>query len=127
MKIRTDFITNSSSTQFILITGKDLSQDEFLNLLGILIDSPFAPIFNKLYDILKNEMKPTNGFELENLIRESPRNIAEKLKEATKNKKRIYSGELSTENGDFIESSFCVDSFEAENENFYFNCLTCVW
>lgn len=127
MKIKTDFVTNSSSTSFILVCNGEFDLREFMSLVGVEVDSPLVPLFNKLYELIKREMKPIDDLKFEQKIEELHPNVVKKLLEYRKSGKVIYEGELSTEDGDPIEAMFCVDSFEAENENIYLNYLECVW
>jgi hypothetical protein len=127
MKIKIDFVTNSSSTSFLLACDTDFTQEEFMKLIGINYGSPLEPIFIRLYELIRREMKLLSECEIDLKIAESHPNVAKKLSEAKRSGKMIYEGELGTENGDVIESYFCLDSFEVENEHFYLNYLDCIW
>ena len=136
MKIRTDFVTNSSSTSFVVITSDGFDEPSFLKLMGVKKRSPFAPLFEALFYHIKNSMNPLDEYinkqrsgedSWQELIQEEfSQEVVERIVDAKNKGKKIYIGKLDSD-GDLIESYFCTDSFEVENKDIYFNALKCIW
>lgn len=138
MKYRNDFITNSSSTNFVIIIKKKFEKDYFMNLVGIKKDSPFQFTFDELFKALSQSMEPAReyynnsylrsqygSFELY-LEKEFSKEVRDKVLESEKKGKNIFVGKLSSSETD-IQTFFCCDSFEIENDIIYLNALECAW
>ena len=137
MKIRAGFVSNSSSTSFLILAKDDLNRADFFKLMGVELDSPVAPLFEQFYsDVaesahLKVDFKTADKkiaaedwFDLKSDHLTS--RMIEKLRDAKKRGLKAYHGWLDSETS-MIQTFFCTDSFEVENEKIYFNGLECVW
>lgn len=135
MKIRAGFVSNSSSTSFLIITSSDLNKPDFFKLMGISLDSPIADLFSKFYeDVIENarikvdfktekrRLPPEIMFKDKRLSS----HMIEKIKEAEKRGLKAYYGWLDSETSP-IQTFFCTDSFEVENDKIYFNGLENIW
>ena len=136
MKIRAGFVSNSSSTSFLIIAKDDLNRTDFFELMGIDLNSPVAGLFGQLYDdVLKsvdlvdfataNKNVPAESWFSQKPDRLSPHMI-DRIRDAKKRGLKAYYGGLDSESS-MIQTFFCTDSFEVENEKIYFNGLECVW
>jgi hypothetical protein len=122
MKIRSDFVTNSSTTSFVIISKGKFTKKKFFDLVGLQTDSPLTPIFQKLFLLLEEKMNPLgNSLEFNENI-DLKRVIDESLKEG----KFVYTGRLSSDD-DILESYFCTDSFEIKDDKLYINGVNCAW
>lgn len=136
MKIRAGFVSNSSSTSFLIIAADDLDRDSFFSLMGIDEMSPLKDVFGTLYEtILDSSRRPIdlsaipNGARLEdwfNDFQELTPKMIEKLEEGRQSGRKAYYGRLSTESTN-AECFFCTDSFETENDRIYLNALECTF
>lgn len=126
MKIKSDFVTNSSSTSFIIILSNGFELDHFMDLVGVNKKSPLFPIFEELYNLFCYNMEQLDGIGLEIEKKKSHENVADRMTQAIQNGKKIYSGSLTSEET-HLEYYFATDSFEIENENIYINYLDNQW
>lgn len=135
MRIRSGFVSNSSSTSFLIICKGELTEEAFLKLMGISGESPLRPIFVQLFEDVIEQTSVQRTFRpadkrlsVEEWF-ESER-ISEKMKERLRDAKgkglTAYFGMLSSDNTP-VQTFFCTDSFEVEDDQIYFNALECVW
>lgn len=137
MKIRAGFVSNSSSTSFLIISRDELEEASFFHLMGVERTSPIRDLFKEFYeDVITsvsteidfNAADPTVPIEeWFDRNRDKPSAyMMEKIKSAQEQGLRVYFGSLDSETSN-IQTFFCTDSFEVENEKIYFNGLECVW
>lgn len=136
MKIRAGFVSNSSSTSFLIIAKEDLNKTDFFTLMGIEMDSPIAELFEQFYsDVLANSSKvdfakAKSDIDVRECFgdrnKEMSEHMVERLLAAKKKGLKAYYGCLDSETNS-VQTFFCTDSFEAENEKIYFNGLNCIW
>ena len=138
MKIRTDFVTNSSSTNFVIISSKDLEENQFAKFLGFTKESPFWDhIGDAVYDVFR-DMIDAEDFTKDQYYAGSYADFDDfakkkfsedtyaKVLEAQKQGKKIYYGRFRSEDPKFL-CFLCCDNILLEGNDIYFDATECGW
>lgn len=126
MKIRNGFVTNSSSTNFIIISKREITRDFLYKQLNPSNDENFKKEIDDLCDSIIYHLKKEDVNSISNLASEYGGSI-NKIYERMKSKNCfIYTGELSGEDSAFEYWMACTP-FEYKTKDFYMNSLNCLW
>ncbi len=133
MKIKFDFVTNSSSTSFVYISDEELSEEVFLKAAGVEADSPVGDLFRQMHSEISTAIRHygkqiTTKEAADSLAgsHEFTPEVVEKMKEAIEQGKNVVTSELSSD-GPLAESLLCMTMFEIESDHFYINAYNNFW
>ena len=136
MKIKSDFVTNSSTTSYIIICDGDFTQQDLADLMGMQKDSVFSELVESLYEALHHRLGPArSAWEIDKIYEGDyetylrghfSEEVLGKVLDAERKGKSVFVGSLASDNN-MTESLFCCDCFEWENDKLYINGLHCVW
>ena len=132
MKVRASFVTNSSSTNFLIISKEELTKDYLMKKMGFKINSPILNIADELSrDVMFGASKDFVCFDIDGndpevLINyENIKNIfgevsAKRFVDMKKKGYISYVGTTSTNDGE-ITAFMTLDNFVIDEKDFYMN------
>lgn len=128
MKITTGFITNSSSTNFLIITKEELTEDFLFDKLGFVkggvLEKQGRELCENIMYGIERGLDQDNTPDYETILKEFGNKSA---KIYNKNREgHAYWGYTSSDDPP-VTQFFTTDSFEIEDKDFYLNGRMCVW
>lgn len=133
MKVKLDFVSNSSSTSFVYISDEELSEEVFLEAAGVKRDSPVGDLFRQMHSEIITALRHygeqiTTKEAADNLAgkHEFTPEVIEKMKDAIEQGKNVITSTLSSD-GPFAESILCMAMFEIKSDRFYINAYNNYW
>ena len=131
MKVRQDFVTNSSSTSFIVSSRDAWSEENFLKAIGLEGKSPMEQIFRDLFDAVDRSKQDLEQLVQDEGVYDGVRSFlkGEKFGEDTictvekllSEGRKVYYGKLDSDGYTAAEVYFCMESFVVCDDDIYFN------
>lgn len=132
MIIRDGFVTNSSSTNFLIISKEELTVDYLYQKLGFLENSPIESTGRQFcQEIINGTQNGVRWFEVDEINYDSVLEIfgkksADKYKKLSRKGYTAYIGHTGSDES-YLTIHFTLDNFELDEKDIYINGLNCVW
>ena len=134
MKIRDGFVTNSSSTSYIIISKKKMSGEYLAKKMGITEDSlNYFNIVNVFKRMIKYGKDGFYGETYEESLNYKViyelfgKDTADIFQKNVKKGYEIYCGSISSDNGDDYETAMCLDYLKSSDSDFYLDATVNWW
>jgi len=129
MKIRNGFVSNSSSSSFIIINkkGGELSKDKLMEIMDVHINSPMYIFAKEIVDVIYNSCSSSKTLEdfkneyygsygtMEDFREEEP-DMVKMFEECLEKGWSYHHGSVSDEEGG-MESALCSMNIDFEDDN----------
>lgn len=132
MKIRDGFVTNSSSTNFMIICREELTTEYLARKLGVKNNSFIKSLGDNLANqIISGTHSGVRWFDIDEISYESILKIfgeesAEKYRKLAEKGFHTYMGHTNSDD-DCLSAFMTMDSFTIEEKDFYMDGKNCVW
>lgn len=132
MKIRNGYVTNSSSTSFLISLKSDWKKGSFLSAVGADGVSPMNRMFEDLFETIdceKQEIyrvikeKGEKGLTVSKFLKDQgfDQETVEVVEQLIADGRTVYYGKLHSDSGKCTEAYFCCRSYVVSEDDIYFN------
>lgn len=128
MKISNGYVTNSSSTSFVITSKNGLTREAFLNLVGVSEESLLVNMYASLYKAIRaNVEKVPDDISIRRFLETKRVKLDEsdivEIEHRFERGDEVYWGELSDsgDDGGLAEAFFSHECFVVIGDDIYFN------